>query len=569
MNKRFSIGLILIVSVCFALCGFFIGCDGEPAPREITGVNVIGAEVRYDGAEHSVTVSGVLDGDEVYYAETESGQWSERKPAYVVPGQYTVYCKVVRVGFDDFISSATVTISRGILSGISAADKTYIYDGKPHGIDIYGVLDTDSVLYSLDGENFSAELAIVEPGEYTVFYRVTSAYSDYADSCGVTVLPNISGTYVNPDRGVAVLTATSANIGGEEFPLSYGAAGSGVIGEREFAVGNGILTYGDAEYRLLGADEFVYLLAAGGAAVYVVSGDTAEFDVEFTDGGASITLNGDEVLSVPNVNYCERVSGGEVRRTYETTDVAVAVAAAGRINAVDIELSLRKRLEFCYTPQTVVYDGEAHELNVEFDGRVLYADGDGYTETPPSYTEAGSYSAELLLLPDEFLPERVTVSFTVIPNISGVYYSEAANAVIEIDGTRAELCGAACELAYSDGALTLDGKVVAVTESGIAVGGTEYIGLRRGDRLTLVDIDGRFMLFLNVADVVFSTDGGALTVLVNDETEFTVPLDADTVRLRITVGAEVAELAASGGRVIIGKTELGDGEVVHVKVRAE
>lgn len=559
--SRCAIFFIAAIACC-VLCALLFSCGKtDVVPAEITGVGVFGAETRYDGGEHFVTVAGVLDGDEVYYSTSEFGPWRETRPAYSVPGRYTVYVKVVRAGFDDFICSATVNITRGILTGISADDAVYIYDGKPRGIELIGVHDTDTVSYSLDGESFSDGLALVEPGEYTVFYRVQNEYCDFADDCTVTILPNISGLYLNLASGVVVLSERSASVGGVDYPLVYDANGAGTIGDNAFSVKDGVLNIAGAEYALLGADEFVYRLTAGENTVYVAAGDMVECNVVFTDGGASVFIDGTKTLNVSGVNYCESAAGVVAVRNYDNNDVEFSVSATARITEIRLELSKREKSNFECPPQTVLYDGTPHEIDIGFDGKALYAVGDGYTDEPPHFIEVGNYSVELLLLSDAYLPERITARLTVMPDVTGVYYSQTE--AIEIDGMRAAKRNADCTYEYADGMLLLDGKVVTVTEVGITVGGAEYVKLKAGETLALIDIDGNTVVALNVANIEIKTENSVVEISVNGNKIATVTL-TDGAELRISVGEKTY---AYTDFVIIGKTEFQSEAVTYVEIR--
>ena len=75
----------------------------------ITAENVTGKA----GESLSITVSGLAEGDKVYYRTDENAEWSEVNPVFTEEGNYTVYFKVTREYVEDYFGSATVTVEAG------------------------------------------------------------------------------------------------------------------------------------------------------------------------------------------------------------------------------------------------------------------------------------------------------------------------------------------------------------------------------------------------------------------------------------------------------------------------
>ena len=73
----------------------------------VTAENVSGKA----GEALSITVTGLAEGDQVFYRTDESAEWSETNPAFTEEGTYTVYYKVTRTYADDYFGSATVTVT--------------------------------------------------------------------------------------------------------------------------------------------------------------------------------------------------------------------------------------------------------------------------------------------------------------------------------------------------------------------------------------------------------------------------------------------------------------------------
>ena len=73
-------------------------------------VTVIDYTGDYDGQAHTVSLSGLEEGDVVKYS-ADGEVYSESVVAYTDPGTYTVYVSVARSGYEDFYGAGTVTIN--------------------------------------------------------------------------------------------------------------------------------------------------------------------------------------------------------------------------------------------------------------------------------------------------------------------------------------------------------------------------------------------------------------------------------------------------------------------------
>lgn len=570
MRKRFSIFSIFIVSVLFVVCGFILGCgsgDNDEQPK-ITGIYAPDVNVRYDGALHYASVYNTVDGDIVEYSASENGPWSAQNIGYEMPGTYTVYYAITRAGCDRWESSVKITITRGILSGISASDAVYIYDGRPHGIEVSGLFDGAVVMYSADGVSFFAELAFTAVGEYTVYYRVSDAYADFFDSCTLTVLPDISATYINKDKGIITLEGDRAFIDGVTHKVSYGIDGDGLIGESEFSVDGDALEIFGARYAKLGADEYVYAIAVGDGVRYAAAGEKAEMSIRFVDGSAHIYVNGVAISVTENANYCENVSCGEREEDYDGDGVNIALSAVGRVTRVAVSLSFRERLRIVVPPIFVIYDGKAHKTTLEFDGQVLYKTDGGYTSDAPSYTEAGEYSVEAVLLTDKYLPERVVLKMTIAPDICGIYYS--ATEVFEINGWDIKVNGIAEKLDFSDGYWMLDGAPVAPTVRGVVHNGTEYEKTGASEGLVLISFNGRSTVIKRTFSNLFvRVDGNAVTATTESgDTVFKADSSVTDITVEINGKRVTGIVDGESGETtfIIGTNDLKIGVVSYVVI---
>ncbi|MDE7108030.1 MAG: hypothetical protein K2O39_06870, partial [Clostridiales bacterium] len=290
--------LLIILGVVLSFIAFSACANSETSSdRTISGVYASDMSVVYDGRPHSISIMNTLATDTVLFS-TDGVNYSAISPTFVLPDEYAVYFKVNRSGYKEFSSSATVTILPCILTDIAAEDITVGYNGQPYSIGIDGLYQSDSVTYSTDGLNFSAEKpSFTAVGIYTVYYRVERIYGYYKSSCTLTILPTVYGKYFNRTYGVVEIFPHTATVDADGY--------SGFIRNEPFSVTDGVLTYKDLSFTQLSESDYVYKLIATDKSVYFYTGASDRLSVSFEDGSAVIKLGDDALLSVPDYNYCE------------------------------------------------------------------------------------------------------------------------------------------------------------------------------------------------------------------------------------------------------------------------
>ena len=139
---------------------------------EITGVSVAGYSGTYDGAAHDLiqSVTGLEQDDVVSYS-TDGVQWSSTLPETKNAGEYSVWVKVERVGYEDYVSSEIVSaIGKATLTA-TADNKSITYGDAAPG---YTVTYTGFV----NGENYSV---------IDTFAAATSSYAQYNNVGSYTI----------------------------------------------------------------------------------------------------------------------------------------------------------------------------------------------------------------------------------------------------------------------------------------------------------------------------------------------------------------------------------------------
>lgn len=97
----------------------------EIAPAALTGISAENVNETYDKTPHSITIDGIVDGDVVSYA-LSGGDFGLEEIEYIDAGVYTIRYKVERINYEAFISEATVTVEKALLT-VRAENKTTVY----------------------------------------------------------------------------------------------------------------------------------------------------------------------------------------------------------------------------------------------------------------------------------------------------------------------------------------------------------------------------------------------------------------------------------------------------------
>lgn len=549
--------------MAFVFSVFFIGCgeDGAAAAgnRTIEGVVSTPVVVEYDGREHGIAIENTLSGDVISYSNIDGGPYVETEPKFTLPGEYTVYFRVERTGYKPFESSGRLTITKAVLGGISADGVTVIYDGERHRLEIKGLLAGDTVMYSVDGEEFSETApAFSEVGEYTVYYIVERVGGEYRSSSTVIVLPDISGEYVNIFGGIVCIGTGGATVNGSDYGLSYGADAEGEIGDERFEWAAGVLRFRGVEYARVREGESVSTVTIEGERYYIRTGEsTPRLRIVFDDEGATVALGELEIVRIADKNYCENADVYDYRNN--VAEVAVSDGAS-------VELSNRLSAPIGKIEGIVVVcDGNEHGGTIAGD-TVLYETEGGYSEHSPMYSEVGEYELHAVVLSSEFLPAFVSQRLSIAPDLTGRYYD--GTTVIEIDGAAARINGSTATAEY-DGKWVIDGESVTATENGISRGGKNYVRATDEERLVCLDIGGKTAVYVKneIHNATIEWSDGSITVTINSDVSDAVTSSAPRPVSITLNGNECDLIPADGGIVcILGVTELSE-RVIFIVVR--
>lgn len=519
---------IAVISATIALLFFAIGCGSPTTAVDDVASEVfaLDTETYYDGRGHGIKIENLRETDITEFS-ADGIVWRDTGIEYTLPGRYTVYYRVTRNGTIVKSSSATIDIYKAILVGIDIRSVTAVYDGKRHGIKIDGAGNGDTIVYSLDGENFSDINGAIEVGKYTVYCRVERGYAEYRDSAELVILPDISGVYVNLEKGEIVLGTAVATINGTQSTLSYDVTGAGKIGENDFKTEGSSLVYGGDVYTKKASAERVYKIHINDTkTIYVLGGQKITLCIAPDGNDIVVSYDGRQIATVPDANYCENAT----RIDYDDMTFELDVDS----EEFTIEISNRpQRASIDGLEKSVLYDGEAHGF-FDLGGMVMYKVGDTYTRTSPTHTDAGEYTADVIITENGYLPQKATLRLIVQPNLGGVYFS--TDKIIAITGNKIKINGVQSDMVYADGGWTVAGDIAEKTETGIRIGAVEYtktnkaILVKLGDELKVIT-KAIETIEIKITDGKISvTTGGKEIMSVEHSGQITVTQDGKEVK---------------------------------------
>ncbi|MBR2693220.1 MAG: hypothetical protein IKE69_03310, partial [Thermoguttaceae bacterium] len=379
----------------YAIAAAAVSADITAKQLTVSGTTV--ADKVYDGNTDATirvgTLEGVVAGDEV--ALGYSGAFpSAEVGAYDVTVSYTIS------GADaaNYLAPAADTVRASITPDsfvITFEDAEYVYNAASRSIEVSGAAATDVVLYSLDGETYSAEIPqFTNVGSYTVYAKVSREnYADWTGSAVLTITPaEITVTTTASDKvydgtTVATLaTVVTGIIAGDDVTVTVeGAFADRNVGEEKTVNLVNVLRGAQAgNYTLVAnstatADITAKTLTATTAAESkVYDGAT---DAEATLRSVTGKVAGDDVtVTIASASFADKNVGASKAVTAVYT---LSGADAGNYVVDDGDVTAditAKTLTVNFTAENKVYDGttDATATFASFDGLVT---GDDVTVT--------------------------------------------------------------------------------------------------------------------------------------------------------------------------------------------
>ena len=426
-----------------------IKITNEPA---ISGVDVTANDglVYNGGVQELVTVTGSLGTDTVTYYVNDDPTGSTEKAMGTNAGSYSVKVKVEREGHHHFEKTVEVTIAKADPTTV-VTPKDLTYTGAAQEL-VSGSAEGGELQYCLDGSIYSADIPIgTEAKAYTVWYKVVGDenHNDTEpDKVEVTIAQAVATVTAPKANTPLIYTGTAQELidagsvtsdvpgcGAMRYSLSEGSGFSADIPMGEDAQAYTVY------WTVDGADETNYAYSAATSGEVSVTIAKAAAQVTVPPAARDLTYTGEEQALVTAgessfgaLAYSLAEEGpftGEIPTATEagTYTVYYMVEGSDNWNASPVG-SVRVEIKKAASSATVtgstglVYSGDPQPLvasGASDTGTVVYAlgdsataaPGDGYTETIPAGTNAGTYYVWWKVLGDVDHGDTASVCLTV------------------------------------------------------------------------------------------------------------------------------------------------------------
>ncbi|MBR2693511.1 MAG: hypothetical protein IKE69_04790, partial [Thermoguttaceae bacterium] len=299
----------------------------------ISGTTV--ADKYYDGTTDAEITAGTLSGviDDETVTVTAAGAFpSADAGEYDVPVSYTLG------GADaaNYAAPAGETISAKInhlpTIDVTFDDASFVYNAQARSIAVAGTEAGDTVLYSTDGETYTAALPeYTNVGEYTIYAKVSRAnYEDWTGSATLTITPATltltftaeNKTYDGSAAADAALAGMTGLIAGDDVTVTVNSAS---FADKNAGADKAVTV----DYTVAGAQAGNYTVAAAGVTASI---SAASLTISYT--AADKTYDGSADAAVTGYALNGLVAGDDVTVTVDSA--SFADANAGENKAVSV-----------------------------------------------------------------------------------------------------------------------------------------------------------------------------------------------------------------------------------------
>ena len=330
-------------------------------------------------------------------------------------GEYTITPSGLTSGnYDITYAAGTLTVEIADVSvEAPVAKEKLVYSGKSQELVTAGKTNFGTLLYSLDGEKYSAEIPTATDAKtYTVYYKVEGS-----DNWNAYEAKTIE---VKIAKAPLSVTAKDKSIVYGDEPANDGVEYSGFIGDETASVLGGKLSYSYNYKKLDKVGKYTITpsgLTAGNYEITFAAGTLtvkkADVSVEAPVAKEKLVYNGksQELVTAGKTNfgtllysldgkkYSSEIPAATDAKTYT---VYYKVEGSDNWNALEtktIEVKIAKAAVSVEAPvakEKLVYNGKAQELvtagKTNF-GKLLYSlDGKKYSSEIPTATDAKTYT---------------------------------------------------------------------------------------------------------------------------------------------------------------------------------
>ena len=371
--------------------------------------SVSGYSGYYDGKAHSIVLNIATEGVTATFATSEDGAYTATQPSFTEPGEYTVWFRLEKEGYETVVGSANVTIKELAQIDYTVQGFNGYYDGKAHTIALNVATEgvTATFATSEDGAYTATQPSFTESGEYTVWFRLEKeGYETVVGSASVTIMKlaqidytvqGFNGYYDGKAHTIALnvategVTATFATSEGGAYTAtqpSFTEPGEYTVWFR-LEKENCATVTGSASVTIMELAQIDYS----------VQGYNGYYDGQPHSIALSIATEGVSVTYAASEDgaYSATLPSFTETGTYTVWFKLEKENCETVVDSASVTIMQLGKIEYMVSNYSGYYDGKAHTiaLNVATEGvSVTYATSEdgAYSAALPSFTETGTYT---------------------------------------------------------------------------------------------------------------------------------------------------------------------------------
>ena len=371
--------------------------------------SVSGYSGYYDGKAHSIVLNIATEGVTATFATSEDGAYTATQPSFTEPGEYTVWFRLEKEGYETVVGSANVTIKELAQIDYTVQGFNGYYDGKAHTIALNVATEgvTATFATSEGGAYTATQPSFTEPGEYTVWFRLEKeGYETVTGSASVAIkelaqieytVQGFNGYYDGKAHTIALnvategVTATFATSEGGAYTAtqpSFTEPGEYTVWFR-LEKENCATVTGSASVTIMELAQIDYS----------VQGYNGYYDGQPHSIALSIATEGVSVTYAASEDgaYSATLPSFTETGTYTVWFKLEKENCETVVDSASVTIMQLGKIEYMVSNYSGYYDGKAHTiaLNVATEGvSVIYATSEdgAYSAALPSFTETGTYT---------------------------------------------------------------------------------------------------------------------------------------------------------------------------------
>ena len=413
--------------------------------------SVSGYSGYYDGKAHSIVLNIATEGVTATFATSEDGAYTATQPSFTESGEYTVWFRLEKEGYETVVGSASVTIMKLAQIDYTVQGFNGYYDGKAHTIALNVATEgvTATFATSEGGAYTATQPSFTEPGEYTVWFRLEKENcATVTGSASVTIMElaqidysvqGYNGYYDGQPHSIALSIAT------EGVSVTYAASEDGAYSATlPSFTETGTYTVWfklEKENCETVVDSASVTIMQLGKIEYMVSNYSGYYDGKAHTIALNVATEGVSVTYATSEDgaYSAALPSFTETGTYTVWFKLEKENCETVVDSASVTITELGKIDYSVQGYNGYYDGKAHTiaLNVTTDGvSVTYATSEdgAYSAALPSFTEPGTYTVWFKLEKEncETVMDSASVTITelgkieyMVSNYSGYYDGKA------------------------------------------------------------------------------------------------------------------------------------------------